>query len=251
MSIMKSFKIELLKLKHSFIKYVLVSPLIISALLINVDLYFRRNSIISKYSGHVEDGFYALIIENHLALIWPMLLLIFIVILSISLFYIDLKNNCLTHLFANPLKRKDYYLSKFLLILLSTILVIIFEGIILVISAKAFSLSSSIDMPLLIRYMWFQIFCSVGIISFEIFLFCVIMDVLLVSSINIVFICGSIAFLSNPSIIRYNPYLHFINSTPFSNPILLTQSILWSLIYMLIFTILGLLYFKYRDIKED
>ncbi|MBU3101084.1 MULTISPECIES: ABC transporter permease [Clostridium] len=251
MNLTKTIKVELMKYKNSFIIYVLIAPIAISCLMLNMDLYFRKSYVLSKYSKVANDGFYDLIIENHLALIWPLLLLLFIILISISIFYIDLKNNCLTHLFVSPLKRINYYLAKWIMVLLFTVLVIVVEAFLLVGLTKIYNLSNNLDIELLTRYVLLQILTSLGFISVQIFLFSIIKDVGLLITVNVVAICASFPFLRNPSIIKFNPYLHFMHNTPFSDPNLLNQDIVWSIFYTILFTAIGIAYFKHQDIKEE
>jgi hypothetical protein len=251
MSFFNYLKLEFIKIKSSFIKFVIFAPVLLSGLMLISDVTLRKETILTKYNKVITNGFYDLIVENHLALIWPILLLLSIIITSISLFYIDLKNNLLTHLLANPLKRRKYYLSKIITILLSTTLVIIIEGILLIIVGKAFKLSNNIDIGLVVRYMWFQFFSSLGIISLQGLLFSMFQDVMFLTTINIAAICASIAVSSNTSIIKFDPYLQLANCMPFSNSDLLIGSMIYSIIYMFLFNILGIILFNHKDIQGE
>ncbi|MCB2356457.1 ABC transporter permease [Clostridium estertheticum] len=251
MSFLNYLNLEFIKIKSSFIKYVIIAPLILSALMNILDMTFRKESMLKTYNKVVTDGFYSLIIENHLALAWPLFLLLSILITSISLFYIDMKNNLLTHIFASPVNRSKYYLAKLVTILISTTLIIIMEGILLIVIGKVFSLSNTIDIELVIRYMWFEFFSCLGIISFQVLLFSMVQDIMFLTTINIVALFGSIPFLRNPSIIKFNPYLQLVNCTPFSDSDLLIGAIICSIIYMCVFNILGIICFNHKDIQGE
>ncbi|MCB2358241.1 ABC transporter permease [Clostridium estertheticum] len=252
MSFVKYLNLEFIKIKSSYIKYTLILPIIISLGMILIDIILRKEAIISKYSPIITDGFQALLVENHLALIWPIILLFSIILNSISIFYIDLKNNLLTHILSSPISRNKYYLSKLISILTCTIISILLEGIVLVIVGYKFSLSHNIDIPLVIRYMWMQFFCCFGIIGLQGFLFALTRKVTFLTSINIAALCCSILLLRYHSITKLIPYLQIANSMPLvTNGELIVNSIFFSCINFIVFTALGLIIFNNIDIQEE
>ena len=251
MSFLSYLKLELFKIKTSFIKYVIIAPVIISALMNIANLIIRKEVILINYNKVVNNGFYALIIENHLALIWPILLLLSVIITSVSLFHIDVKDNLLTHILACPIKRSKYYLSKVITILITSVISIIMEGILLIVMNSIFDLSDSLDIGLLVRYMWFQFFSVLGLIGLQGFLFSILQDIAPLITLNIVGLCMSIPVARNPSMMKLSPYLQLANSMPFSESNLIIGSIAYSIFYMFIFTIIGIMIFNNRDIKGE
>ena len=216
MNLFKLLKLEFTKIRTSFIKYTLILPILISLCMLVLDLLIRKNVIIYQYNPKITDGFQSLLVENHLSLIWPILLLLSIICNSISLFYIDSKNNSLIHILTTQVSRSKYYISKLVTILLCTIFSIILEGILLVILGHVFNVSSNIDVPLVVRYMWLQIFTSLGIIGVQLLLFSLSRKVTLLASINVAALCASIVFIQNSTLNKIIPYLIISNSLPLS-----------------------------------
>ena len=252
MSFLKYIKLEIIKIRSSYIKYTIILPLLLSLAMIATDLMLRKETILSQYKPIINDGFQSLLVENHLSLIWPIILMFSIIINTICLFHIDIKNNSLTHILASPISRSKYYLSKLITISLCTIISILLEGSILIIIGYMFNLSPNIDIPLVIRYMWMQLFCCFGLIGLQCFLFSLSRDPIFLISINIAGICGSLMLLRYPSIGKFSPYLQISNSMFLTiNSNILVTSMVFSSILFVVLTILGLIIFNYRDIKGE
>ena len=252
MTFSKYIKLEFIKIKSSYIKYTIILPLLLSLAMLITDLMIRKDTIVSQYKPIITDGFQSLLVENHLSLIWPIILMFSIIINTICLFHIDIKNNSLTHILASPISRSKYYLSKLITLSLFAVILILLEGFILIILGHLFNLSPNIDVPLVIRYMWIQLFCSFGLIGLQCFLLSLTRDPIFLISINIAGICGSLMLLRYPSISKFSPYLQLSNSlslTTDSN--LLVTSMLFSCILFVLLTILGLIIFNYSDIKGE
>mgnify|MGYP001444980934 CR=1 FL=1 len=252
MNFMKYIELEFIKIKSSYIKYTIILPIIVSLGMILMDIIFRKGTIISKYSPIITDGFQSLLVENHLSLIWPIILLLSIIINSISIFCIDIQNNLLTHILSCPISRSKYYLSKLISILICTIISILLEGVVLVVIGYSFSLSRNIDIPLVIRYMWMQLFCCFGIIGLQGFLFSLTRKATFLTSINIAAICCSVLLLRYPSINKLIPYLQIANSMPLiANGEVIVTSISFSCISFIVFTFVGIIIFNCIDIQGE
>ena len=167
---------------------------------------------------------------------------------SISIFYIDSKNNSLIHILTTQVSRSKYYISKLVTILLCTIFSIILEGILLVILGHVFNVSSN----LVVRYMWFQIFTSLGIIGVQLLLFSLSRKVTLLASINVAALCASIVFIQNSTLNKIIPYLIISNSLPLSaSPEKIIYSVCASFIIFVITSLIGLIIFNSIDIKGE
>lgn len=252
MNLFKLLKLEFTKIRSSFLKYTLILPILISLGMLIVDLSVRKNVILSEYNPKITDGFQSLLVENHLSLIWPIILLLSIICNSVSLFYIDSKNNSLIHILTTQVSRSKYYMSNLITVLLCTIFSIILEGILLVILGHIFNLSSNIDVPLVVRYMWFQIFTSLGIIGVQLLLFSLTRKVTLLASINVAALCLSILLMQNSTLNKIIPYLTISNSLPLSvSPERIIYSVCASFIIFIITSLIGLITFNSIDIKGE
>ncbi|SHJ37840.1 ABC-2 type transport system permease protein [Clostridium cavendishii DSM 21758] len=252
MSLSKYIKLEFIKIKNSNIKYIVILPIILSTSMIISDIILRKNIILSKYNPIINDGFQSLLVENHLALIWPIILMFSIIINSICIFYIDLKNNSLTHILSCLGSRSKYYLSKLITILIVGVISILLEGIVLIILGYLFKLSPNIDVPLVIRYMWMQLFALLALIALQVFLFSLTRDAMFLTTINIVAICVSIIVIRYSSINVFIPYLQISNSMSLTvQGSTILKSMLFSSIEFILFTSLGLIIFNRIDIKGE
>ena len=252
MSIFNCIKVELLKFKNSHIKFTIIIPFLLSIVMLLVDLFIRKESILSRYSPVIDDGFHSIVAENHLSLIWPIILMFAIIINSISIFYINIKNNSITNMLSSSISRTKYYISKIIIILFCTATLIIIENVGLVFIGYIFNLSGNIDIELMIRYGWMQFFCCLGIIGIQGLLFSITTKITTLISINIFIICMSILMLRFSFLTAIIPYLQIANSLPIvTDGQLILQSMCYSVLLFIIFNILSIFIFNKIDIKGE
>lgn len=240
-------KLEFMKLRKSFFKFLFILPAIVSISMLSIGLYFKKSSFITY--GNLHDDFSGLLLANHSMLFWNFILLLFVISISIALFYIETSNNSLTAICSSKLKRSSIYLSKWIFLILSTFLMIIIGVILLKVSSKIFNIPIK-DSSVIVKYVCFEFSCSIGLISFQLFLTSILKSIETSTIISILAAVGFNAISIDKGIMPYIPYLYFANSTPFANTMLLRKTLVVSLAYCVIFLILGILSFKFKDIRE-
>lgn len=240
-------KLEFMKFRKSFLKFIFIFPAVLYITVLSVGLHFKRGSFLTY--GNLKDGFSGLLLANHLMLFWPFILLLCAISVSIYLFYIETANNSLTSMCSSKLKRSSIFLGKWMLLILSTALLIVIGACTLVISAEIFNIPMT-EKGVLVRYMCFELLCSFGLISFQMFLTSLFNSVETSAIVSLIAAVVFNALGAGKDLVPYIPYLCFTNSTPFSNTIILRKTIFVSLIYCIVFLVLGIINFNFRDIRE-
>lgn len=252
MKIFKILKIELLKLKRSNIIFIIVLPILFSNIMMITDILIKKQDIATKYSPIIKDGFEALMVENHLSLIYPIILMFEIIVLSVFLFNIDVRNGSIKYILSNGVNRLSYILIKTLVILVFTFIFILINGISIILIGHIFKLSNTINVPLVVHYMYFQFFCCLGLIGLQAFLFSLNRKMSFLISINIVGVCISILSLRYPMFSKINPYIIISNSMPLIiDKNILRISIISSFLLFLLFIVLAMIIFNNSEIKGE
>ncbi|MCR3761752.1 ABC transporter permease [Clostridium felsineum] len=248
---MESFvclKLEFMKFRKSFIKFLFIFPAVLSAAMLTIGLYFRKNSFISY--GGLKDSFSGVLLANNSILAWNIILLLFVIAMSISLFYIETANDSLTSICSSNLKRGSIYLGKWMFLFISTLLMISIGIFILIIDAKIFGIPIVLDNGVIMKYICFELFFSLGLVSFQLFLISILKDITTSTIVSLLAAVGFNAVHIGKGIVPYIPYLYYSNSTPFSDTNILRQSLITSLIYFVVFLVIGVVTFNFKDIRE-
>lgn len=240
-------KLEFMKFRKSFLKFIFIFPAILYILALSIGLHFKREKFLNY--GGLKDGFSGILLANHSILFWPFILLLCVISVSIYLFYIETSNNSLTSICSSRLKKSNIYLAKWMFLILSTFLLVIIGDFTLIITSKIFNISMN-ERGLLFKYTCFQLFCSFGLISFQMFLVSLLKNIETSAIISLIAAVGFNAISISKDTVPYIPYLCFTNSTPFSNTEILRKTLFVSLIYCIVFLIIGIINFNLRDIKE-
>jgi len=240
-------KLEFMKFRKSFLKFIFIFPAALYIAGLSIGLYFKRESFLTY--GNLKDGFSGLLLANHLMLFWPFILLLCVISVSIYLFYIETANNSLTAVCSCKLKRSSIYLGKWMFLILSAFLLILIGDLTLAVTAKLFNIPMK-ENGLLFKYTCFELLCSFGLISFQMFLTSLFKSIETSAVISLIAAVVFNAIGAGKDLVPYIPYLCFTNSTPFSNTIILRKTILVSFIYFIVFLVLGIINFKFRDIRE-
>ncbi|AAK78268.1 ABC-2 type transport system permease protein [Clostridium acetobutylicum] len=248
METLTCLKLEFMKFRKSLIKFLFLFPVLLSTSMLCIGLYFRKKSFIAY--GGLKNSFSSLLFANHSMLAWHIILLLFVISISIYVFYIETSNDSLTSICSSNLKRRNIYLAKWMLLMLSTILMILIGVCILVVEAKIFNIPFTFNDGVIVRYISFELLCSLGLVSFQLFLISLLKDITTSTIVSLLAAVGFNAIHLSDGLIPYIPYLYFSNSTPFSNTTILRQSIIVSLIYCVLFLIIGIITFNFKDIRE-
>ncbi|GAA0748598.1 ABC transporter permease [Clostridium oceanicum] len=156
---------DLFKIKKNFVwKLVFLIP-ILSTCLLQLLIFIQFKSINNYSNAHNITGWVLLISQNSGPVLWPSIINLIIMIISISIYQVEFKNNSFNSQICFPISKTKILLSKFFIILIFTLISILLNLLGLVIVGIFNSISAPFPFGMYFKYFIFQCFSVLGTIA--------------------------------------------------------------------------------------
>lgn len=236
---------ELLKQRRSFIWPIVVLTPFLAGSLSFINLYLRYDYLMGLEVNRELTPWQLLLFQHHF--LWIFFLSLVVCILTMQIHYLEYKSNSWKFLLALPLSRTKVYLAKWAVAFsLSLIMLLLNQGI-LVMTGKLLGFAENTDWHLLSCYTLYQIPAVLSLLSLQSFLCTQLTLSTGALAIGFVGIASSFFFAQSEYLTRLLPYAHLLYTLPhptLNNAIPLT----YGLISGLVFLFLGIWSFQRKDI---
>ncbi|MCY6370607.1 ABC transporter permease [Clostridium ganghwense] len=250
MSLLSLLKIEFIKQKKSFLwKLSFITPIICFCILLTF-WYFKYSTLINgcKDLG-LNSQLDVLFFTNHLSSLWFILSTFSFSLISLGVNFIEHNENCWKYVLSLPIDRTKIYFSKWLVIFILSFVSIILNSIGFIGVSFIFKLENCLNVILIFKYIFFQILCSISIISFQHFICCYFKNTLIPLSISIIGIINTIMFSQSKILSILIPYVPTMNCVPLRNGNTAQIAAVTGLICGILWLLVGIIEFNKRDIK--
>ena len=253
MRFMPILKSELMKYKRSVLwKGVFFIP-VLSFVLLFMDLHFRCSFLMSdnhiKYLTQI--GIYgktgALLYESHLATLWCILLNLSIVVVAVIVNYTEYSENTWKQIIARPVERKKVYLSKWIVVLIAAVILVILNGIFLMIIKSLFHIDGSC--AVIFKYIGMELCTTLGVVSFQQFISCYMKNSLASAAVGFAGSIGAYMFAQSKLLSYIVPYANVLLAMPSGDSKDAYTAAFFGIVSGIIWLVIGILEFNKRDIK--
>lgn len=254
MSLLSLLKMEFMKQKRGFaLKIVFIIPLI-SCLLFSGYVYLKYNTLTSpnilnqfKDFG-VENQFDILLFINHQGSLWFMLSSVIFIFLSVSVNHMEDKENCWKLMLSMPVKRTQVYLSKWIVVFIFSCISIFINAVLFTAIIFAFKLGRFFNLSIFLKYVAFEILCSLSIISFQQFISNCFKNLLVSFSIAFIGIVNTFMFWQSNILSNIIPYMPPLRALPLGTGNDAKAAVLASIVSGAIWFFIGITNFNKMDI---
>ncbi|MBK1813753.1 ABC transporter permease [Clostridium sp. YIM B02505] len=209
--LIKLVRIDFIKLKGNFLwKLILLVP-IISVILVQLLIYLQFNSINHFTDQKGVSGWLLIISQNSGPALWPSIIDIIIMIISIVVYQIEFKDNSLNTQMCFPIKKSKVFLGKFTVIYILSMFVIVINLFGLIILGKLNNVSDTFPLVTYSKYFLYQCISIAGIVSISNWVSSLFKNPL------IPYVVGVIGFIIGLVLPRELPYISYV--FPYSYPI--------------------------------
>lgn len=236
---------EFLKQRKSFIWPIAILTPILAAGLTFFNLFIRYDYLMSLEINKGASSWNVLLGQHHF--IWFLLFSLVVTIFASMVHYIEYKSNSWKSALALPVSRNKVYLAKWTIVYILSIIMILFNGILLVIVGKLLGFHEAVDLVLILKYTLYQIAAITSLISVQCFISAEISNTNIPLAIGSVGVASSIFFAQSESLSKLIPYAHIIYSLPdptIDNNITLQ----YGLSLGIAFLVIGIFFFNRKEI---
>ncbi|MFD3157202.1 ABC transporter permease [Haloimpatiens sp. FM7330] len=255
MSLSSLLKIEFMKQKRGFIwKVIFIVPLL-SILLFSIILHFKYADLTSPRSLEqfknfgVESQLGIFLFTNHLTSLWFMFSSVIFALTAVKINFTEHDENCWKLLLSMPVNKNKVYISKWLVIFTFSTFSIILNTIGFVIVLFIFKSGTFVNLTVILKYIVFQILCSLSIISFQQFISFYSKKLLVSLCIAFLGIINTIMFSQSKILSNIIPYTPTLRSVPLGNGSDAAIAVFASILSSLLWFTVGIIYFNKTDIK--
>lgn len=253
MSFISILKSELMKYKRSALwKGVFLIPILSFAMLF-ADLYIRVDFLMSndhiKQLAHIgiNGRLEALIYENHLSTFWFMLLSLSIVVVAVIVNYTEYSENTWKQIIARPVERRRIYISKWIVVLMAAIILIVLNGVSVIFIKSFFGING--DCTLIFKYKILEICATLGVVSFQQFISCYMKNSLASAAIGFAGSIGAYMFAQSKILSYIIPYANVILAMPLEGNRDAQAAAFFGIASGVLWLVIGIIEFNKRDIK--
>lgn len=236
---------ELLKQRKSFTwPIVIVTPVLASGLTF-INLFIRYDYLMSLEANRSSSSWNVLLLQHHF--VWFLLFSLVVTILASMVHYIEYKSNSWKSALALPISKNKLYLAKWSIVYILSIIMILFNGILLVIVGKILGFREAVDLVLILKYTLYQIAAITSLISLQCFISAEMSNTNVSLTIGAVGVASSIFFAQSERLSKLIPYAHIIYALPdptINNSITLQ----YGLSFGIVFLIIGIFFFNRKEI---
>lgn len=244
---LSSIKNEFLKQKRGFTWSIAVLLSLGTSFLAFVDVYLRYDYLIKKQV--LLNTWEILLLENHLSALWFITFPLAITTICSLLYYVDYKDGGLKYTLTLPIGKNKLYFSKWITVVIFSILMIILNILGLILAGKILNFPDSLDIYLFFKYGIYQFVALLGVISLQLWLSSRTNNIIASLAQGFVGIIVSLFLAQSQLIARFIPYAHMLYSIPLkgeNNSIAIQGGIIFGLLFLFI----GVVNFKRKDILE-
>lgn len=253
MSFIHVLKSELMKYKKSLLwKGVFFIP-VFSFILLFTDLHLRYDYLMgsSRLKEAAKIGIYnkldVLLYENHLSTLWFILLNLSIVVIAFIVNYMEYSENTWKQLVARPIKRIQIYLSKWIVVFIASVVLIILNGVSVMLIKKLFGIEGSLS--LISKYILLEIAAVFGVTSLQQFISCYMKNSLIAAAIGFAGTIGSYMFAQSNILGNIIPFSCILRVLPLGDMKDAHTAAIFGAISGILWLTIGILEFNKRDIK--
>lgn len=236
---------EFLKQRKSFTWLIAILTPVLAAGLTFINLFIRYDYLMSLEANRSLSSWNVLLLQHHF--IWFLLFSLVVTIFASMVNYIEYKSNSWKNTLALPVSRNKVYLSKWSLVYILSIIMILFNGILLIIVGKILGFREIVDLALILKYTIYQIAAITSLISLQCFISTEMSNTNVSLTIGAVGVASSIFFAQSESLSKLIPYAHIIYALPDPtiNNIITLQ---YGLSFGIVFLIIGIFFFNRKEI---
>ncbi|MBM7869758.1 hypothetical protein JOC70_001228 [Clostridium pascui] len=236
---------EFLKQRKSFTWAIAILTPVLAAGLTFINLFIRYDYLMSLEANKGASPWNMLLLQHHF--IWFLLFSLVVTIFASMVNYIEYKSNSWKNTLALPVSRNKVYLSKWFLVYILSIIMIFFNGILLVIVGKILGFREAVDLTLILKYELYQMAAVTSLISLQCFISAEISNTNISLTIGAVGVASSMFFAQSKIMSKLIPYAHIIYSLPDST-IDNTITLQYGLSFGIVFLIIGTFFFNKKEI---
>ncbi|EQB90219.1 hypothetical protein J2Z44_001766 [Clostridium punense] len=163
--LMELLKIDFLKVKKNFIwKFIILVPFI-TAILVHFLIILQFKSLNELCRSQSVNGWIVLIGQNSGPALWPSLIAIIIMIISITIYQIEFKGNSFNAQVCFPVSRSKVFIAKFMVIFTFVFIVIVLNILGLIVVGIYNHVTNPFPLFSYIKYLLAQCCSVMGIIA--------------------------------------------------------------------------------------
>jgi len=249
MKLVTLIKTELSKQKRGFIWFMIIGIPLGTTGAMFLDMYLRyHNYLYGIAQKNSMTSWEMLLGENHRVLGWGVFLPLFIAVIATIIHYTEFEENNWKQLLTLPVSRTNVYVSKFIIILFFSFIMIALNTIGLILVGEVIGFPEEINYGLYGGYILNQYGAILGIVAFHNFLSSHSKNAIKPVIIGFMGIIITPSILSKSStignLIPYS-YTYYIDGLKGNDPLI---GVYGGLISMILISIIGIISFSRRDI---
>lgn len=248
MKLLNLIKTDLLKEKRSPLwLMIFIIPLGTSGAMF-LDMYIRYDYLYGKALEKGIDSWQMLIRENHGVLNWAGFLPLFVAIIAVIIHQTEFSQNSWKSLLSLPVKKSSVYISKFIIILFFSFIIITLNATGLIAVGKIVGFPEKLQLIFFIRYIIYEFIAILGVAAIHTWLSSYFKNIIIGVAVGFIgMIIGSNLPFSHPQIAKFFPYSFSVFAGGFAG-FNMQVALIGGIVSGVVFMLIGILEFNKREI---